>query len=521
MYTFRSVFRLIWNPRRWKWHCKYNAFVSIFATLYRTNKTLLPAFFVAFIVVSLPSVSAQIVLPAPSAQVTLTILHDNDIHGHLFPFAYVEKGISPLEQPSRGGAARRATFVRQLRREIHNPVFLVDTGDIATRGPLATTYQGIADVEAMNGVGYDLAAIGNNEFKLKDAVDSNDSAGAQADLLDVIKRSRFPWICANVTESKGAFLEGVEPYVVRDFNGVRVGFLGLTAPRSAAYSQTKGWTISDPISAAQEWIPEARKHCDVLIAMTHIGVDEDELLAAQTTGIDAIIGGDSHTFLYKPVVVKNPDGYSVPIVQDGEFGADIGRFDLKLAEDASGHWSIAGYKDVLMPIGPKLNAASDVNATLEPFLRPFKTVVGQIGPIASTPAQRTQQTDQIIVNAMKEQLHSDIAINPSDGDADLYNVFRHSAVTRYDVFAILPFHDNGIVARLTGSQIKAILKLEPDATTAGDIADLTNTTVYSVAVVDYVGTNVFKIPDSAFDQSTGRDIRDVVIGYLHDEPVSP
>ena len=82
--------------------------------------------------------------------VNLTILHDNDLHGHLLPFAYTEIGKSPLEQPSRGGAARRATLIRELRKSIKNPVLLVDSGDIATRGPLATTYKGLADVAAMN-----------------------------------------------------------------------------------------------------------------------------------------------------------------------------------------------------------------------------------------------------------------------------------------------------------------------------------------------------------------------------------
>jgi len=142
-------------------------------------------------------------------QLILTVLHDNDLHGHLLPFAYTERGISQIEQASVGGAARRATLIRQLRAQIKNPTMLVDSGDIFTRGPLCNAYEGIADTEAMNAIGYDLAAIGNNEFKAKDAVDQNDASGAQAALLQVIKRSRFPWICANATDAKGAFGPGL------------------------------------------------------------------------------------------------------------------------------------------------------------------------------------------------------------------------------------------------------------------------------------------------------------------------
>ena len=79
-----------------------------------------------------------------------TLLHTNDLHGHIFPFAYTEVGRSKDEIPSVGGAARRATLIRRLRRTIHNPVMLIDSGDLFTRGPLTNAYEGLADVEAMN-----------------------------------------------------------------------------------------------------------------------------------------------------------------------------------------------------------------------------------------------------------------------------------------------------------------------------------------------------------------------------------
>ena len=471
---------------------------------------------ILMLVLSLPAYT----LAAPGAQseqprqLTLTILHDNDLHGHLLPFAFVESARGSQEQPSRGGAARRATLVRKLERSIRNPVILVDTGDIATRGPLATTYEGIADVEAMNSVGYDLAAVGNNEFKLKDGVDCSDAVGAQSDLLQVIKRSRFAWVCANATDSKGSLLEGVEPYIVRDFNGVRVGFLGLTTARSASYPQTKGWSFSDPIAAAKQWIPEARKHCDALIAVTHIGVDADKILAAQTSGIDAIVGGDSHTFLYKAIEVPNLTGDRVPIVQDGAFGVDLGRFDLNLTCDEAGHWRLAGFQYALLPIDEKLLEAPDVNGELAPFLRPLQIVIGRIGAVESTPAARLRQTDQLVVDALREQTGAELAINPGSGsDNGFFDVFRHSDVTRYDVCAILPFHDDVVIATLSGSEIQALLASHPDMVTSGDVKGIDAAKTYHVAVVDYIADSVYHLA-KAKTQSTGRDVREVVIGYL-------
>ena len=116
---------------------------------------------------------------ASPSSFALTLLHTNDLHGHIFPFAYTEIGRSKEEKASVGGAARRATLVRKLRRDIKNPVLLVDSGDTFTRGPLTNAYEGIADAEAMNAVGYNLAALGNNEFKAKDGREDHDAQGAQ------------------------------------------------------------------------------------------------------------------------------------------------------------------------------------------------------------------------------------------------------------------------------------------------------------------------------------------------------
>src|SRR5581483_8312617 len=159
----------------------------------------------------LAALAGGLMLAAGAAQAatqSLTILHDNDIHGHLRGFCYVEVAKGPEEHCGIGGAARRATLVKRLRTAAKAPTLLIDSGDTSTRGPLETQYEGLDEVAAMNAIGYDLAAIGNNEFKLEDAEDAHDAAGAQAALAKLIRQSRFPWICANATEADGSPLPG-------------------------------------------------------------------------------------------------------------------------------------------------------------------------------------------------------------------------------------------------------------------------------------------------------------------------
>jgi 2',3'-cyclic-nucleotide 2'-phosphodiesterase (5'-nucleotidase family) len=277
---------------------------------------------------------------AAAATESLTILHDNDIHGHLRSFCYIEIAKGPDEHCETGGAARRATLVKRLRAEARTPMLLVDSGDTTTRGPLATQYEGLDEIAAMNAIGYDLAAVGNNEFKLKDAADVHDSVGAQAALAKLVRASHFPWICANATEADGSPLPGVKPYLVRRFGPLRVAFLGLTTQRSQGYPQTKGLKFTDPVEAANTWIPKARAEADVVIVVSHIGVFDDRRVAHGTRGVDAIVGGDSHTYLYQIDEEKNLDGAVVPIVQDGEFGVRLGVFNLTFGATAptAGAW---------------------------------------------------------------------------------------------------------------------------------------------------------------------------------------
>jgi len=443
-------------------------------------------------------------------ELKLTLLHTNDVHGHLLPFFYQETGRGEKTESVRGGVAARMTIIRQLRASITNPVMLIDSGDIATRGPLTTKYEGLPDIDAMNAAGYELAEIGNNEFKLKDGVDQNDAAGAQADLLRVLKRSKFPWICANLTDANGALIDSVRPYFVRDIDHVRVGFLGLTTGRSASYPQTKGWIITDPIEAAKKWIPIARKDCDVLIALTHDGVDSDKQLAAQTTGIDAIVGGDSHTFLYTPVEVKNLDGITVPIVQDGEFGVDLGRFDLDFTQDAAGAWHLGKYTDELIPVLDETADDPAIVKVLLPYTDPLLHNAVGVYPldIGDTAQERTHNSTQFVMEALRSESKAIAGLNPPG--YGMFDAFRDARVTDYDIHAVLPFHNNLVTVALTGAKIKA---MAAGSVVAGSLTNIVDDQTYEIALVDYVATSCYKIPASDLTD-TGRDIRDVVHDYL-------
>jgi 5'-nucleotidase/UDP-sugar diphosphatase len=385
---------------------------------------------------------------------TLTILHDNDIHGHLRDFCYVEVAKGPAEHCQTGGSARRATLIKALRAKATSPVLLIDSGDTTTRGPLATEYEGVSDIEAMNAIGYDIAAVGNNEFKLRDGADVQDAAGAQAALQRLVHRARFPWICANVTDASGDLIPGVQPFVVRQFGNLRIAFLGLTTQRSQNYPQTKGLTFTDPVAAAKLWIPRARAEADIVIAVTHDGVADDQRIVHGTSGLSAIVGGDSHTYLYKLIDQPDADGHIVPIVQDGEFGVRLGIFNLTFEGDAASGWKLTKYSDELVPVDASIKPDPAVAALVEHYAHPLDVDVGQVKTLGTTPAERLALTAGDLAQAWKVAAGADVGL---EGDGDLFESFRTHAVTRYQVHAILPFHDTVWKSQITGERLKSIL----------------------------------------------------------------
>ncbi len=290
--------------------------------------------------------------------VELTIIHTNDLHGHLFPFDYDSLG---KHEPNVGGAARRASLIRQLKASTHHSVLVMDAGDIFTRGPLQDLH-GAPDMAVLNAIPCDIMTIGNGEFE--------GAPGPQGRkiLNDLIKQARFAMVSANVIDkSTGKTL--VPAYKVFDCGGLRVGVFGLITPRVAYYEQARGLEIADPIETAKKIVSELKPKSDFIIALTHLGYPLDLQLASSVPAIDVIIGGDGRTWFFQPALVKsentkNPDWWvGGPIVcQDGEWGKCVGKLDLILREAAPGTYRVASYSGRLVDVDSSVKPARDVRA---------------------------------------------------------------------------------------------------------------------------------------------------------------
>ncbi|HLK98635.1 MAG TPA: metallophosphatase [Hymenobacter sp.] len=252
---------------------------------------------------------------------TLTILHTNDVHSRLDPFP-----MDGSRNAGRGGVARRATIIRQIRQDQKN-VLLFDAGDIFQGTPYFNLYKGEPEILAMNQLGYDAGTIGNHDFD-----------GGIDNMVTQFGKASFPLLISNY-DFKNTVLDGrTTPYKVFVKDGIRLGVFGLgikpegLIPKDA-YRETK---YLDPIEIGNDVAAHLRNEqkCDYVICLSHLGFKydgptvSDNVLVAQTRHIDGIIGGHTHTFLDAPVLVNNVDGQPVWINQVGFAGINLGRIDL-------------------------------------------------------------------------------------------------------------------------------------------------------------------------------------------------
>lgn len=262
-------------------------------------------------------------LHSTDAPTRIMLLHTNDTHSHIEPFGSGEGKLS-----GRGGTARRATLVKQLKAKQPNTL-LLDAGDVFQGTPYFNRYKGLLDYQLMSMMGYDAGTFGNHDF-------DNGVEG----LVAAMAEAKFPMVNCNFN-AKGApeLAKRFQPHLVKSFPGIKVGitgvcvaFQGLVAPKNHT-----GVEWMDPEKSLKPIIQNLRERekVDMVVVLSHLGHDmqgtaiDDLNLARLVPGIDVIIGGHSHTFMDEPVVVENPRG-KTHIFQVGWGGVNLGRMEFSL-----------------------------------------------------------------------------------------------------------------------------------------------------------------------------------------------
>ncbi|MEM5468951.1 bifunctional metallophosphatase/5'-nucleotidase [Celeribacter marinus] len=228
---------------------------------------------------------------AAYADYSLTVLHTNDFHARFEPISKYDSGCSSednTEGKCFGGSARLVTAIEDARSRTNNSI-LVDGGDQFQGTLFYTYYKGKLAAEMMNKMGYDAMTVGNHEFD-----DGPEVLRGFMDALD------FPVLMSNADFSGEAFLaDKLLKSTIIERGGEKLGLIGLT-PQNTDELASPGPNVifTDPSEAVQGEVDKlTAEGVNKIIVLSHSGYRVDQIVAANTTGVDIIVGGHTNTLL--------------------------------------------------------------------------------------------------------------------------------------------------------------------------------------------------------------------------------
>lgn len=256
----------------------------------------------------------------------ITVLHTSDTHSCILP---LNKSLADTLLADRGGFLRRIAMLKQERQKDPD-LLLFDCGDFSQGSSYYTMFKGDVEVELMNRMHYDAATIGNHEFDF--GLDN---------MIRLFKMAEFPIVCSNYDFGDTELKDIVKPYIVLKRQGVKIGVFALCPPLEGLASAKNYGPLKflDPVEVTTRMVDVLRRQekCDVVICLSHLGWEVSEYpdneFISQTSGIDLVLGGHSHTYLKTLGYVTDKEGRQVPVDHEGKHAVFVGKMQLTLTRN--------------------------------------------------------------------------------------------------------------------------------------------------------------------------------------------
>lgn len=425
---------------------------------------LIGAFSVAVVFAqTTPAAALQAAAGQPDDSFQLTILHTNDFHARV-------DGQSGI-----GSSAQLATVINQYRANQNN-VLLVDGGDQFQGTLFFRLFKSEVIAKMMNALGYQAMTFGNHEF--------DSGPGELGNLLDQIN---FPAVNANIDASAEPTLAGkFSPSTIVTVNGEQIGIIGATTLETPNISSPgPNLIFNDPVTSVQGAVDQlTAQGVDKIVVLTHLGYQEDIALAQATHGVDVIVGGHSHTFIYSPpnapvngdipagpypTTANGTDGNLVLVVTANQWGRYLGHLDVTF-NDAG---VVSSYSGNPIFMGTNVPRDPAVDALLDPY-RPAvdalrNTYVGtttvelplNVGGVQICRAGEcllgNMVTDSMLwaANQINPDDHYDVAFTNGGG---LRAPIDAGPVSVGEILEVLPFGNTMATFGLTGANLKVALE---------------------------------------------------------------
>ncbi|HPY97050.1 MAG: 5'-nucleotidase C-terminal domain-containing protein [Candidatus Cloacimonadales bacterium] len=376
----------------------------------------------------------------------IIILHTNDHHGRPLPFDYKGTVI--------GGLPARATIVDSVRKHNEN-VLLLDCGDINDGLIESNLFDAEPDIKGYNYLKYDAMTLGNHEF-----YKSFEKLEKQKDM------ATFPFLCANIFKKDNTYL--AKPYVIIEKSSYKIGIIGLTTNStqySAPLSISSQLLFYDEVEIAQNIINAIKDSTDFIIALTHLGISDKPdygaiNLAKKIHGLNLIIDGHSHTYLDKPIWVKNSLSQdSVAVVQANCWGTHIGYAVIEINNDIK---KLVSWEAI--PIVHNDKDDEFLISELLPFVYEAESIMGQVVGKSdkhySSDEVRLKENElaQLSVDAMQwyfKDYKPDFCVTNGGGVRHFLN---SGDIKKSDIYNIYPFDNHLSLVEISGNDIIKIIE---------------------------------------------------------------
>ncbi len=341
-----------------------------------------------------------------------------------------------------GGFAHIATLIKKIRAERHNKVLYVDTGDTLQGSATSLWTRGEDMVRVLNALGCD-AMTGHWEFTY-----------GEKRILELIEMMKFPFVAQNVHDA--IWDDPIfDPYVIKTINGISVAIIGQAFPYTPIANPRRlipNWSFGIREENMQKIVDEVRsKKVDIVIVISHNGMDVDKKLVSRVKGIDVILGGHTHDGVPKPVVVGN-----TLVIGSGCYGKFLSRLDLEVKGKR-----ITDYSYRLIPVmSEMIDPDPEMSKLIDDIRRPYKDkleeVVGYTEDILYRRGNLDGTFDELICDALVEHYGVDFAFSPGfrwgrtvlPGPITADDVYSQTALT----------YPNTYKSTIKGKMIKEILE---------------------------------------------------------------
>ena len=365
-------------------------------------------------------------------QVRLTLMHVNDIYEY-----------RPIE--GKGGLAELQSVLERERATAPNPVFTFG-GDLLSPSLASNITKGAHMIEFFNGLAPVAAVPGNHEFDF-----------GVANFVARIKASTFPWVGSNITG-----VAGIQPLLLTEIGGVKVGFMGILTAQTTRMSSAEGAQFADERATAEATARQLRAlGAEVVVALTHQDLDDDRRLANAVKEIDLILGGHDHD----PVSILENGALVLKAGHDAQW---LGMVELMVDRPDAGKTGPttvrpAGWRFVPvtgLPAAPALAAvAGRTDALLGVALdQPLATLTTAMDSRTTAVRGDEAAIGNLVADALRSHFKADAALINGGGLRGNRQYAPGMALTRRDVLAEMPFGNAVEALDVTGAQLLAALE---------------------------------------------------------------